>query len=234
MLGNWEKQIKDHVVSGNLSVYTYHGATKGITAAKLAKYDVVLTTYQTVATDITGKVDRSKQYYDSDDDNKSSQKGKKKQKTASKILSTVQWRRIVADEGHVLKNPKSHSTFLPGASLTTVTQAYAGLKAARRWICTGEFPAKPANIRHTNCQLPRGSRLAPHLHPSLQAPRPSECIPYAADVGELFQIHPPPPAQSRRSHGRQHPPSHCRPEPASPKQGQSKRSGRKAGRVASD
>ncbi|KAI9639359.1 uncharacterized protein MKK02DRAFT_39660 [Dioszegia hungarica] len=126
VLGNWEKQIKDHVVSGNLSVYTYHGATKGITAAKLAKYDVVLTTYQTVATDITGKVDRSKQYYDSDDDNKSSQKGKKKQKTASKILSTVQWRRIVADEGHVLKNPKSH-----------MTQAYAGLKAARRWICTG-------------------------------------------------------------------------------------------------
>jgi SWI/SNF-related matrix-associated actin-dependent regulator of chromatin subfamily A3 len=129
VLGNWEKQIKDHVVNGNLSFYTYHGATKGITAAKLAKYDVVLTTYQTVATDITGKVDRAKQYYDSDDDKP---KGKKKQKTASKILANVQWRRIVADEGHVLKNPKSQMTL-----------AYAGLKAARRWICTGKSPLNP-------------------------------------------------------------------------------------------
>ena len=40
VIGNWEKQIKDHVVSGQLTSYTYHGASKAVTAATLQQYDV--------------------------------------------------------------------------------------------------------------------------------------------------------------------------------------------------
>lgn len=40
VLSNWEKQIKDHVILGKLSSYTYHGDSKGVTAATLQSYDV--------------------------------------------------------------------------------------------------------------------------------------------------------------------------------------------------
>lgn len=39
VLGNWEKQIKDHVVEGNLKWCIYYGNDK-VSAAKLADYDV--------------------------------------------------------------------------------------------------------------------------------------------------------------------------------------------------
>ena len=54
MLSNWEKQIQDHVVDGKLTYYTYYGNGRGVKAAELKKYDVVLTTYQTVVKERTG------------------------------------------------------------------------------------------------------------------------------------------------------------------------------------
>ena len=40
MLSNWEKQLRDHVAPGQLTMYTYHGASKGVTATTLKEYDV--------------------------------------------------------------------------------------------------------------------------------------------------------------------------------------------------
>lgn len=40
VLSNWEKQLADHVVEGELSCYSYHGASKGVKPSTLAKYDV--------------------------------------------------------------------------------------------------------------------------------------------------------------------------------------------------
>jgi SWI/SNF-related matrix-associated actin-dependent regulator of chromatin subfamily A3 len=40
VLSNWQKQISDHVVSGGLTCYTYHGEFKAVTATTLASYDV--------------------------------------------------------------------------------------------------------------------------------------------------------------------------------------------------
>jgi hypothetical protein len=53
----------------------------------------------------------------------------KKVKTSAKSgpLFVVQWKRVVADEGHVLKNPKAK-----------MTMAFRDLPAERRWVCTGE------------------------------------------------------------------------------------------------
>lgn len=40
VLSNWEKQIRDHVVPGGLTSYTYHGDNKGVSAKTLGSYDV--------------------------------------------------------------------------------------------------------------------------------------------------------------------------------------------------
>lgn len=49
ILSNWEKQITDHCVLGTLSSCVYYGSGRGLSAAELQKYDVVITTYQTVS-----------------------------------------------------------------------------------------------------------------------------------------------------------------------------------------
>lgn len=49
VLSNWEKQIADHVKEGALSHCVYYGTGRNMTPEQLKKYDVVITTYQTVA-----------------------------------------------------------------------------------------------------------------------------------------------------------------------------------------
>ncbi|KAL1411453.1 hypothetical protein Q8F55_002409 [Vanrija albida] len=116
VLSNWEKQIEDHVVIGKLKSYTYHGAGKGIGATALSKYDIVLTTYQTIAAEMPAP-----------ESSTPSGKGKKAKTTsASGPLLKVKWKRVVADEGHVMKNTKAK-----------MTQAFGDLQAERRWVCTG-------------------------------------------------------------------------------------------------
>jgi SWI/SNF-related matrix-associated actin-dependent regulator of chromatin subfamily A3 len=42
VLSNWEKQVRDHVSPGQLTMYTYHGASRNVTAKTLQDYDVSL------------------------------------------------------------------------------------------------------------------------------------------------------------------------------------------------
>ncbi|WVQ99528.1 hypothetical protein IAU59_006664 [Kwoniella sp. CBS 9459] len=119
VLSNWEKQIQDHVAPGQLTCYTYHGAMKGVTVKTLEQFDVVLTTYLAVAADApSGPASL----------NKSPGKEKKPKTSGGGAgpLLRVKWKRVVADEGHVLRNPKAK-----------MTQAFAALQTERRWICTG-------------------------------------------------------------------------------------------------
>ncbi|WVQ81722.1 hypothetical protein IAT38_003847 [Cryptococcus sp. DSM 104549] len=121
VLSNWEKQIKDHVAPNGLSVCTYYGAavkSKNISAKKLGEFDVVLTTYQVLMAEMGEVVPAPP-----------AAKGKKPKAPTMKggsALSKVSWKRVVADKGHQLKNPK-----------TKVAIAFTHLKAERRWVCTG-------------------------------------------------------------------------------------------------
>lgn len=87
----------------------------------------MLTTYQTIAAEAPTSASQD------------SGKGKKaKVSKSSGPLLKMKWKRIVADEGHVMKNPKAKSELgTHWTQLTTVTQAFAALHAERRWICTG-------------------------------------------------------------------------------------------------
>jgi SWI/SNF-related matrix-associated actin-dependent regulator of chromatin subfamily A3 len=54
VLSNWEKQIQDHCVPDTLSYAVYYGATRNMSATELQKYDVIVTTYQTVVGELGG------------------------------------------------------------------------------------------------------------------------------------------------------------------------------------
>ena len=51
VMSNWEKQIEDHVQPGVLTSCVYYGKTRDMSPAELKKYDVVITTYQSVVQD---------------------------------------------------------------------------------------------------------------------------------------------------------------------------------------
>ena len=59
VLSNWEKQIQDHCMPDTLSYAVYYGATRGMSAKDLQKYDVIVTTYQTVVGDHNGSEEAS-------------------------------------------------------------------------------------------------------------------------------------------------------------------------------
>ncbi|KXS94617.1 hypothetical protein AC578_10641 [Pseudocercospora eumusae] len=79
VLSNWEEQIRVHCREGKIKVYCYHGANRTQNTAQLAKFDVVLTTYNTAAAEFAD--------------------GMKKKKA----LSNINWFRIVLDEAHQIR-----------------------------------------------------------------------------------------------------------------------------------
>ncbi|KAJ6625516.1 SNF2 family N-terminal domain-containing protein [Mycena sp. CBHHK59/15] len=106
VISNWEKQIEDQCVPGSLSYFTYYGSKRDMSAKELQKFDVVITTYQTVA---------------GEHDDKDSGPNKKKKKVERSLFET-QWKRIVLDEAHTVRNPK-----------TKMAKAVCALAAQRRW-----------------------------------------------------------------------------------------------------
>ncbi|KAJ7497415.1 SNF2 family N-terminal domain-containing protein [Mycena latifolia] len=106
VISNWEKQIDDHC-GGSLSYYLYYGPKREISPKELQKFDVVITTYQTVA---------------GEHDDKDTTVQSKKKKKVEKSLFEIQWKRIVLDEAHTIRNPK-----------TKMAKAACALAAQRRW-----------------------------------------------------------------------------------------------------
>ncbi|KAG2126297.1 SNF2 family N-terminal domain-containing protein [Suillus clintonianus] len=114
VISNWEKQIEEHCVRGAMSTYTYYGATRDMTPKQLSQYDVVITTYQTV----TGEADVSA--------STAGDGPSKKKKKVERALFEVKWKRVILDEGHTIRNPK-----------TKMAKAVCKLTAQRRWALSG-------------------------------------------------------------------------------------------------
>ncbi|KAG6009396.1 hypothetical protein E4U54_008571 [Claviceps lovelessii] len=102
VMSNWKQQIERHVKPEYLpSVFIYHGP-KTVTAKELMKYDVVITSY--------GKLAREKD-----------------PKVPQVLLSSnIEWKRVVLDEGHIIRNAS-----------TKVALAACAIPAKSRWILTG-------------------------------------------------------------------------------------------------
>lgn len=79
---NWEEQIKTHIVPGGLSYHIYHGSSRIKDSKKLAKFDLVITTYGSVASEVTAR---------------------HKGRTGAYPLEEVGWFRVVLDEAHMIR-----------------------------------------------------------------------------------------------------------------------------------
>jgi SWI/SNF-related matrix-associated actin-dependent regulator of chromatin subfamily A3 len=111
ILSNWEKQIQDHCTPNTLSYCIYYGAGRSMSANEIQAYDVVITTYQTVV-------------QEDPEASKPATQGKKKK--TDNTLFQVKWKRIILDEGHQIRNPK-----------TKMASAVSSLVGERRMILTG-------------------------------------------------------------------------------------------------
>ncbi|KAK0666119.1 putative DNA repair and recombination protein RAD5B [Cercophora samala] len=99
VMSNWEQQIQRHVHEENApKVIIHHGPTRQTTAKALNEYGVVITSYGTLASEASCKGP----------------------------LSQIEWRRVVLDEGHTIRNAK-----------TKASLAACSLKAQSRWVLTG-------------------------------------------------------------------------------------------------
>ncbi|KAL9128395.1 MAG: hypothetical protein Q9217_002919 [Psora testacea] len=111
VMSNWSAQIAHHVHPDQaLKVFVYHGAgKKPMNAADFAVYDVVITSYGTLTTD----------YYPKNTKNPSAV-------PRSQGLFSMDWRRVILDEGHSVRNPQTKSAL-----------AASNLLARSRWVLTG-------------------------------------------------------------------------------------------------
>ncbi|GKT59324.1 Rad5-like protein [Colletotrichum tofieldiae] len=104
VMSNWEQQIRRHVKQEHLpKIFTYHGNNKA-TKNELAQYQVVITSYNKLATE----------------------GGKDNIETPLGSLMATNWRRVVLDEGHTIRNAK-----------TKAAVAARRLNAQSRWVLTG-------------------------------------------------------------------------------------------------
>ncbi|KAL5342935.1 SNF2 family N-terminal domain-containing protein [Aspergillus crustosus] len=104
VMSNWRTQIQDHTHPEQTPrVLIYHGTGKK-EAANLNQYDVVITSYGALAMEY------------------------KPSSTIppAKGLFSLQWRRVVLDEGHTIRNPRSKGAL-----------AACALRADSRWTLTG-------------------------------------------------------------------------------------------------
>ncbi|KAH8702541.1 putative SNF2 family helicase [Talaromyces proteolyticus] len=106
VMSNWKGQIEAHVKAEHTpKILVYHGAGKK-EAANLSQYDVVITSYGALVSEYTPNV--------------------KGPLSRAKGLYSVHWRRVVLDEGHTIRNPRSKGSL-----------AACHLRADSRWTLTG-------------------------------------------------------------------------------------------------
>ncbi|KAI1410434.1 SNF2 family N-terminal domain-containing protein [Hypoxylon sp. FL1857] len=77
LLDGWISEIEKHVVPGTVNYYKYHGPNRRLPPSSDFPYDVVLSTYGTVAADF---------------------------RRGGGVLSNFRWRRLVLDEAHVIRS----------------------------------------------------------------------------------------------------------------------------------
>ncbi|BGP40520.1 hypothetical protein JCM10449v2_004482 [Rhodotorula kratochvilovae] len=116
---NWTEQFKQHVGKKRLGWHFYHGEGRELTKKQLREYDVDGESASRKSS--RAPSEQPLGVYDEEEP-----PAKKQKKLKESTLHSIKWRRVVLDEGHLIKNPKAK-----------MTRACMELKAERRWILSG-------------------------------------------------------------------------------------------------
>ncbi|KAK4166015.1 SNF2 family N-terminal domain-containing protein [Cladorrhinum sp. PSN259] len=79
---NWEEQLKQHIRPGSISYYIYHGANRIKDVDQLARFDLVITTYGSITSELNFRLKKKRGVYP---------------------LEEIGWFRIVLDEAHTIR-----------------------------------------------------------------------------------------------------------------------------------
>ncbi|KAK9297411.1 hypothetical protein QLX08_008850 [Tetragonisca angustula] len=82
LLSQWENEINHRCKRGMLSVIVYHGTNRMNVPKKLAKYDIVITTYNLLTREFK----------------------------SNSTVYKIHWERVILDEAHVIRNHKSQAS----------------------------------------------------------------------------------------------------------------------------
>ena len=139
LLYQWAKEIRDKTTKmANCSVYIYHGQSRNILQKTLERCTVVLTTYETLVSEMPeNKKPERKQSAGIDEKMvdlttcpEMNENQRKKQKRAMSDkggpLFRIRWHRLVLDEAQEIKNAQ-----------TLAAHAACAIKATRRWCLSG-------------------------------------------------------------------------------------------------
>ncbi|KAG1772000.1 SNF2 family N-terminal domain-containing protein [Suillus placidus] len=135
LLDQWKLEI-EMKTANNLKCLVYHGSNKPRKQTDLMKYDVVLTTYQTLALEwpdleaeekAKQKAQKRKKKTDSfiESDSGDNRRPKKKKRELG-LLFQVQWYRVILDEAQNIRNRR-----------TRVSRSVTDLDTTYRWCLTG-------------------------------------------------------------------------------------------------
>ncbi|KAL4879096.1 SNF2 family N-terminal domain-containing protein [Aspergillus karnatakaensis] len=88
-VNNWMSQIKEHLLENALSSYVFHGSSRTNSVDELSKYDLVITTYSIVLSEISGRGSR---------------------RAGASPLLKMNMFRIVLDEAHTIREQSAAQT----------------------------------------------------------------------------------------------------------------------------
>jgi len=79
---NWEEQIKQHIKADSIRYHIYHGPNRVKDVEELARYDLVITTYGSIVSELNSRIKGKRGIYP---------------------LEEIAWFRIVLDEAHTIR-----------------------------------------------------------------------------------------------------------------------------------
>ncbi|CAK7201263.1 hypothetical protein SEUCBS139899_003966 [Sporothrix eucalyptigena] len=83
---NWEEQIKQHLAPDSLKYHIYHGQNRIKDITKLCEFDLVITTYGSISSELTAR---------------------SRGKAGQYPLEEIGWFRVVLDEAHMIREPST-------------------------------------------------------------------------------------------------------------------------------
>uniref|UniRef100_A0A914ZD24 Transcription termination factor 2 n=1 Tax=Panagrolaimus superbus TaxID=310955 RepID=A0A914ZD24_9BILA len=117
LIYQWREEIEKYVNSGQLEVDLFYDIPREEDREKLAKNDIIITTYGTISREFKQCSDHKSDAVIVD--------GKQADERTS-VLAQIKWERIILDEAHTIKNKENQTSI-----------ACCRLHALKRWAVTG-------------------------------------------------------------------------------------------------